>query len=143
MVYEKALLRLLVGHDRRVGMLGREVDRRAVAPAADDLGREQFLTAGIELRRLRELGPEGGHVLVELSVDEEGAVRRELVGRGRVGQHVLLVGIAQDELAGTKRPPVAAAQRRAAAGLRRQAGTLDVRLGEPVGVTEVLAGNRA
>ena len=74
-VYEKALLRLVVGHDGWVGMLGRQVDRRAVAPAPDDLGREQFLAAGIQLRRLRELGPEGGHVLVELSVDEEGAVR--------------------------------------------------------------------
>ena len=117
-------------------MLGREVDRRAVAPAPDDLGGEQFLAAGIELCRLRKLGSEGGDVLVELSVDEEGAVCGELVGGGRVGKDVFLVGIADDELAGVKRPPGAPAERCAVAGLRRQASTLDVRLGEPVGVTK-------
>ena len=87
------------------GSLGREVDRRAVAPAPDDLGREQFLAAGIQLRCPRQLVPEGGHVLVELPVDEEGAVGGELVGSRRVGQNVLLVGIAEDELARADRPP--------------------------------------
>ena len=87
--------------------------------------------------RRAQLAAKRGDVLVQLAVDEVAAVGRELVRRRRRGQSVLLVGVAEEELAGAHGPP---APRRSGRPVRAwaQAGALDRRLGEAVGEAEVL-----
>src|SRR5947209_17992109 len=111
----------------------------AVGPGTDELGSQQLVAPGVERRCGGELGPEGRDILVELSVDEKRPVGRESIGRRRTGFDVFLVGIAEDELPRANRPPLFVAQRRAVARQGGQASALDVGLGEPVRIAEVLA----
>ena len=90
-VVERVVARL-VGHQRRVLGVRRGVERRAVAPAADELGGQQLLAAGIELGGLAQPPPERRDVLAQLAVDDVGAVAAQLVRRRGGGQRALLVG---------------------------------------------------
>ncbi len=127
-----------VGDDPRIGPAGRHRERRAVAPAAHDLRGQQLLAAPEVAGALGELAAERGDVLAQLAVDEVRPVDRELVGIRRDRQRALLVGVAEDELAGPDRAPAVLAVRRALARARLDAGALDGRLREAVGEPEVL-----
>ena len=136
------MLRLSSLADRGIGPLWREGERRAVAPAADDLRRQQLLAARIELGGYGQLPAERGDVLVELAVDEKGAVRAQLRRRRRRRKHALLVAVTEDELSGADRPPASALGDGSLAGERSHTAALDRRLSKTVGITEVLDATR-
>ena len=82
-------------------------ERRAVGPAARQLGGDQLLvTVEVLLGHALDELAERGNVLLELAVDHEGAVARERRQR-RVRQHEVLVAVAEHELAGLERAPAA------------------------------------
>ena len=136
----------LVVAELRVGAVGAQDERAAVAPAPDELGRDELLVELQALGLLGELGAEAGDVLVQLAPHHVARVAVE--GRGRRGRGpAVLVLVAQDELARLDRAPSRAAQRPPRHALVRDplaadvlAGdALDGRLREAVGEAEVLA----
>ena len=138
------MLRAGVGDERGVGAVGGEVERRAVAPAADELGGQLLLAAGVVARGLGELAAEAPR-RPGAACGRRGRCRWRRAGRAPApaGERVLLVAVAEDELAGADRPPVAVLQRRALAGQRVDAAALDRRLREAVGEAEVLGARRS
>ena len=122
---------------------GRAACRRASGPTI--LAASSSSPPGYSGGRLRELRPERGDVLVQLAVDEERAVDGDSSsGGGAGGSDVLLVRVAEDELArrgSAASRPLRGRARRRASGAKPAA--LDRRLREPVGVAEVLDAARA
>ena len=134
-IAEVALLRVRVP-------IGSERQRRSASPSADELRRDALLLrlgVGVEraLRRVLQERPERSHVLRELSEHDVGAIQTELgdLRRDRLSDAFLLV--AQYELAGFDRPPVAIRQWRSHAGPVHQT-SLDAGLPDPVPEPEVL-----
>ena len=84
----EVVVALQVGAERRVVLLGRQHERRAAAPAAHQLRRDQLLL----LRRLAVLAEElaeRADVLLELAVGEIAAVAGQASGlRQRTGEPV-------------------------------------------------------
>ena len=102
----------------------RQCERNPVGPAACYLRREGFLGVqriidadnGTELRgRLGQEIPERNDVLMQLAVGDESAIAAEIQRHRGAGDLLRLVGIAEQEFAGRKRPPVAGAIDRAVA----------------------------
>ena len=83
-------------------MLGREHERRAAAPAAHQLGRNQFLLLG-GLAVLPEKIAELPHMLFKPAIGHVAAVPRQNFRPGAVGYDTVLVGVAKNELAGFQR----------------------------------------
>ena len=100
-------------------LLGREHERRAAAPAAHQLGGDQFLLFG-GLAVLAEEIAKLPHMLFEPAIGHVAAVPRQNFRLGAVGYDAVLVGVAKDELAGL--------QRLAGSGRRCYAVSLDGRL---------------
>ncbi len=67
---------------RRVGMVGRECERRCIRPTADELGPQQHLVHVEPRGLLVDPGPERRDVLVELPPDLERAVEVERASAG-------------------------------------------------------------
>ena len=126
-----------------VGPVGGEHERRPVAPAPDDLGREHVGTAGVVAALLLHVGAEGRDVGLELAVDLERAVAVKRRGRG-VGQTAVLVDVAVQELACADVAPAAGAVGLAVARACLHAAPGDRRLRDPVEEAEVVlaAGQR-
>ena len=100
----------LVVAERGVGAVGAQGERAAVAPAPDELGRDELLVELQPPGLLGELGAEAGDVLVQLAPHHVARVAIE--GRGRRRRRAaVLVLVAQDELARLDRAPPRAAQR--------------------------------
>ena len=79
-------------------LLGREHERRATAPAAHQLGRNQFLLLGgltVLLEKIAELP----HMLFKPAIGHVAAVPRQNFRPGAVGYDTVLVGVAKNELA--------------------------------------------
>ena len=134
-----------VGDDGGVGAVGGEVERRAVAPAPDELGRQHApRRPGSGARRRRACGGRSPRPGAACGRRGRSRWRSSWSGAGAARDRVLLVAVAEDELAGADRPPAAVLERRALAGQRVDAAALDRRLGEAVGEAEVLdpAGQR-
>ena len=87
-----------------VGAVGAQGERAAVAPAADELGRDELLVELQPPGLLGELGAEAADVLVQLAPHHVARVAVEGRGRRRRGPAVLVL-VAQDELAGLDRAP--------------------------------------
>ena len=112
--------------------------RGAVAPAADELGGELLLAAGVVAAQFVEVGAEGGDVFVQLAIDHEAAVTGEQVGHRRDRKFAGFVGIAEEEFAGGERYPVALFGQFALAGLAVALDAFEIGIAEAVGVAEVL-----
>ena len=127
-----------VAADGRVRAVGGEGQRRAVGPSADDLRSQRVGATGVAGGVAGHERPEPGDVLVQLAVDDVGAVAAERAGR-RLRQDGIRVAVAEEQLAGGDRvpgaPPADGAVHRST--LER---ALDGRLGEAVEEAEVLAG---
>ena len=134
----KFVLRFGIVGQGRVRGIGRKFDGRAVAPAADELGGEFLLAAGVVAAQFVEVGAEGGDVLVQLAVDHEAAVVGEQVRHGRDREFAGFVGVAEEEFAGGKRYPVAIFGQFALTGLTVALGAFEIGIAEAVGITEVL-----
>src|SRR5215218_1643452 len=115
-----------------------EYQRRAVAPAADDPRGELLLPARERPRPLPERTPEGRHVLVQLAVHHVGPVPAQRPA-WRHRELLVLVVVAEYELAQRELLPAAVALRLAVARLGDVAVAGHARLREAVGEAEVLA----
>ena len=100
-------------------MLGREHERRAAAPAAHQLGRNQFLLLR-GLAVLRQKIAKLPHMLFKPAIGHIAAVPRQNFRPRTVGDDTMLVGVAKDELARF--------QRLAGSRRRNNAVSLDGRL---------------
>ncbi len=105
--------------------------RCAAAPAAHELGGQQVLSLG-GVGVLAQVVTEHRHVFFESPVGHIAAVTGQHLRLGEVGHRSVLVGVAQDELAGF--------QWVAGSGCRLLAGALHHRLRQPVPETEVIVG---
>ena len=93
---------LHVGAEFGIVLLGREHERRATAPAAHQLGRNQFLLLGgftVLLEKIAELSD----MLFKPPIGHVAAVPRQNFRSGAVGYDTMLVGVAKDKFAGFQR----------------------------------------
>ena len=94
----EVVVTLHVGPEFWIVLLGREYERRATAPAAHQLGRNQFLLLG-GLSVLPEKIAELPHMLFKSAIGHEAAIPRQNFRQGAVGDDTMLVGVAKNELA--------------------------------------------
>ena len=98
----EVIVALRVGAKRRIVFIGRKHERRAAAPAAHQLGRDQLLL----LRSVAMLAEEVAklaHMLRKPAVGHVAAVPRENFGLRALGYDAVFVGIAKDEFARLQR----------------------------------------
>ena len=125
----EVVVSLRIGPKLGIVLVGREHERRAAAPAAHQLGRDQFLL----LRGVAVLAEEVAKLpdmLRKPAVGHVAAVPRENFGLRAIGYDTVFVRVAKDELARL--------QRIAGAGRRLLAGPLDDRLRQTVAVAKMI-----
>ena len=116
-----------VGGDLGIRLVGRGAERRAVAPAADDLRRELLRPSRVAPPRVLDERAERRNVHLQLPVDHERAVAVER-RCGGFRHAAVLVRVAEQELAGRDVAPAAGAVGLPIARPPLQAGSFDRRL---------------
>ena len=101
----EVVVSLHVGPKCGIVLLGREHERRAAAPAADQLGRNQFLLLG-GLAVLPQKITELPHMLFKPAIGHVAAVLRQDFRPRTVGYDTMLVGVAKMNSPAFKGAPV-------------------------------------
>ena len=96
----------VVGHDHRVRLVRRTLNRCPVPPAPHKLGGKPFFSAGIMLSFFFQVPPKRCYILVQFAINQERTVAAQEMRNRRYGKLSPLIGITQQELSRSQRLPV-------------------------------------